>query len=134
MDKRISLVILTAIILALTIDALIDYAQLSIQKAGPERKALAAGNESRVKETVTLTTVTATKTTAPSLGITKEGLEKAEGGELGRGLKELYDRMELLVADVAIALAISLIALLVFRQVKLKRINLSLLRILGRLE
>ncbi|MCD6591632.1 MAG: hypothetical protein J7K78_01270 [Thaumarchaeota archaeon] len=134
MDKRISLIILTAIILALTIDALIDYAQLSIQKAGPERKALAAGYESRIKETVTPTTVTATKTTTPSLGITKEGLEKAEGGEFGRGLKEFYNRIELLVADVAIALAIALIALLVFRQVKLKRINLSLLRILGRLE
>ena len=133
MDKRISLIILTAIILALTIDALIDYAQLSIQKAGPERKALAAGYESRIKETVTLTTVTATKTTAPSLGITKEGLEEAEG-EFGREPKELYDRMELLIADMAIALAIALIALLVFRQVKLKRINLSLLRIVGRLE
>jgi len=132
-DKRISLIILTAIILALTIDVLIDYAQLSIQKAGLERKALAAVYEGRVKETVTPTTVTATKTTTLSLSITKEGLEEAEGG-FGRGLKELYDRMELLVADIAIALAIALIALLVFRQVKLKRINLSLLRILGRLE
>ncbi|RLG07684.1 MAG: hypothetical protein DRN59_00730 [Thaumarchaeota archaeon] len=119
MDKRISLIILTAIILALTIDALIDYAQLSIQKAGLERKALAAVYEGRVKETVATTTVTATKTTAPSLSITKEGLEKAEG-VFGRGLKELYDRMGLLVADVAIALAIALIALLVFRKLSLK--------------
>ena len=78
--------------------------------------------------------MTATKTTAPSLGITKEGLKKPEGREFGRELKEPYDRMMLLVADVAIALAAALIALLVFRQVKLKRINLSLLRILGRLE
>ena len=134
MDKRISLIIFTAIILALTIDVLIDYAQLSIQKAGLERKALAAVYEGRVKETVTPTTVTATKTTTPSLSITKEGLKKAEGGEAGKGLKELYDKMELLIVDMTIALAIALIALLVFRQIKLKRINLSLLTIFGRLE
>ena len=134
MDKRISLIILTAIILALAVDALVDYVQLNIQKASLQKKPLAAvaAYKSETRESTSTITSTAT-TVAPSLSLREEGLKEPERRRFGESLKEFYNRVELLVADIAIALAIALAVLLVFRQVKLKRINLSPLRIHGRL-